>query len=92
MNVKPLGDLILVKPLEEEAVTQSGIVLPNTADKGKKAEGEVIAIGDGEDIVKLGLNVGDIVLFGKYSGEDVELDDKDHKFLKDDEILAVVQK
>jgi len=92
MNIKPLGDRILVKPLEEEAVTQSGIILPDTADKEKKEQGEIIAIGDGEDVTKLGINIGDIVMFGKYAGEDVEVDKVDYKFLKDDEVLAVVQK
>ena len=92
MNIKPLGDRILVRPLEEETVTQSGIVLPDTADKEKKEEGEIIAIGDGEDIKKLNLTVGEIVMFGKYSGEDVKNEDVEYKFLKDDEVLAIVQK
>lgn len=92
MNLKPLGDRVLVKPLEEEAVTASGIVLPDTADKEKKEEGEVIAIGDGEEVKKLGLNVGDIVIFGKYSGDEAEVDGVEYKFLKDEDVLAVVQK
>jgi len=91
MSLKPLGDRILVKPLSEEETTKSGIVLPDTVDKEKKAEGEVIGIGDGEDIKKLGLSEGDKVLFGKYSGEDVEYEDDELKFLKYDEVLAVVK-
>lgn len=92
MNVKPLGDRILVKPLTEEEVTKSGIILPATIDKEKKAEGEVIGIGDGEKIQKLGLKIGDKVFFGKYSGDDLEFNDEDYKFLKHDEVLAVVIK
>ncbi|MBU0732133.1 co-chaperone GroES [Patescibacteria group bacterium] len=91
MALQPLGDRILVKPLSEEETTKSGIVLPDTVDKEKKAEGEILGIGDGEDIKKLGLKEGDKVLFGKYSGEDVEYEEDELKFLKYDEILAVVK-
>ncbi|MBU0671111.1 MAG: co-chaperone GroES [Patescibacteria group bacterium] len=91
MSLKPLGDRILVKPLTEEETTKSGIVLPDTVDKEKKAEGEVMGIGDGEDIKKLGLVEGDKVLFGQYSGEDVKYEDDELKFLKYDEVLAVVK-
>ena len=91
MALQPLGDRILVKPLTEEETTKSGIVLPDTVDKEKKAEGEILGIGDGEDIKKLGLKEGDKVLFGKYSGDDVEYEDDELKFLKFDEVLAVVK-
>ncbi|MFH0819012.1 MAG: co-chaperone GroES [Patescibacteria group bacterium] len=91
MNLQPLGDRILVKPLTQEEVTKSGIVLPSSADKEKKAEGEILGIGEGEKIKKLGLKIGDKVLFGKYSGDDVEYNDDEYKFLKHDEILAVVK-
>ncbi|MDP3970685.1 MAG: co-chaperone GroES [bacterium] len=91
MNLQPVGDRILVRPMSEEEVTASGIVLPDTVDREKKAEGEIIAIGDGEDVKKLNLEVGSKVLFGKYAGDDVEYNDEDLKFLKFDEILAVVK-
>ena len=91
MSLQPLGDRILVKPFTEEETSKSGIVLPDTVDKEKKAEGEIIGIGEGEDIKKLGLKEGDKVLFGKYSGEDVDYEDAELKFLKFDEILAVVK-
>lgn len=91
MNLQPVGDRILVRPLTEEEVTQSGIVLPDTVDKEKKAEGEVLAIGDGEKVKKLDIKVGETVLFGKYSGDDIEYNNEDLKFLKHDEILAVVK-
>lgn len=91
MNLQPVGDRVLVRPLSEEEVTASGIVLPDTVDREKKAEGEVIAIGDGEDVTKLNLKVGDKVVFGKYSGDEIEYDNEDLKFLKHDEILAVVK-
>jgi len=91
MNIKPLGDRVLVKPLASEEKTASGILLPETADKQKKEQGEVIAIGSGEDIVKLGLKVGDKVIFGKYSGDEIEIEKQEYKFLKDDEVLGKVE-
>jgi len=91
MNLKPLGDRIIVKPVTEEEVTKSGIVLPDTVEKEKKEEGEVMAIGDGEKIQKLGLNKGDKVIFGKYSGEEVTLEDIEYKVLKEEDVLAKVE-
>ena len=91
MKLKPLGDRIIVKPVTEEEVTKSGIVLPDTVEKEKKEEGEVVAVGDGEKITKLGLKQGDKVIFGKYSGEEVNIDDVEHKVLKDEDILAKVE-
>ena len=90
MSIQPLGDRVLVKVLETEQTTASGIVLPDSA-KEKKAEGEVIAIGDGEDIKKLNLSVGDVVLFGKYSGDEVEVEKVEHKILEEKDVLAVVK-
>ena len=90
MNIKPLGDRILVKPLKSEEVTKSGIVLPDSAEKEKKEQGEVVAIGDGEKIQKLGLKVGQKVLFGKYSGDEVEMDKIEYKFLKEEDVLGIV--
>jgi chaperonin GroES len=91
MNIKPLGDRILVKPLTSEEVTKSGIVLPDTAEKEKKEQGQIVAIGDGEKIQKLGLKIGDKVLFGKYAGEEVEMEKVEYKFLKDEDVLGIVQ-
>ena len=91
MKLKPLGDRIIVRPVTEEEVTKSGIVLPDTVEKEKKEEGEIIAIGDGEKITKLGLKEGDKVIFGKYSGEEVTIDDVEHKVLKDEDVLAKVE-
>ena len=79
MNVKPLGDRILVQQLTSEEVTKSGIVLPDTAEKEKKAQGKIVAAGNGEEIAKLGLKIGDVVVFGKYSGEEVEIDENGKK-------------
>lgn len=91
MKLRPLGDRIVVMPKTEEEVTKSGIVLPDTVEKEKKEEGKVMAIGTGEKITKLGLKVGDTVMFGKYSGEDVTVDDVEYKVLKDEDVLAVLE-
>ncbi|MBX4186901.1 MAG: co-chaperone GroES [Candidatus Doudnabacteria bacterium] len=91
MQIKPLGDRVLVKPLTTEEVTKSGIVLPDTAEKEKKEQGEIVAIGEGEKIRKLNLKIGDKVLFGKYAGEEVEVDKVDYKFLKDEDVLGIVE-
>jgi len=99
MKLKPLGDRIIVKPVTEEEVTKSGIVLPDTVEKEKKEEGEVMAVGDGEKIKKLGLKEGDKVIFGKYAGEEITVDaltggtriDVEYKVLKEEDILAKVE-
>lgn len=91
MKLKPLGDRIIVKPLKDEEVTKAGIVLPDTVEKEKKEQGEVISVGNGEKIAKLGLKAGDKVLFGKYSGEDVKVGEEEFKVLKDEEVLAVIE-
>lgn len=91
MKLKPLGDRIIVKPVTEEEITKAGIVLPDTVEKEKKEEGEVMAIGDGEKVKKLGLKQGDRVIFGKYAGEEVEVDDIEYKVLKEEDVLAKLE-
>lgn len=97
MKVKPIGDRILVQQLKQEEVTASGIVLPDSADKEKKAQGKIVALGAGSEIERLGLKVGDVVVFGKYSGEEIEVDKQEYKILsvskeKDDsDVLAVIE-
>ena len=101
MKVKPLGDRILVKQLSSEEVTKSGIVLPSTAEKNEKSQYEIVALGNGEEVAKLGLKPGDVVVAGKYSGDEVDMEDnKDDKYKilfvgreKDEsDILALVEK
>jgi len=91
MKLRPLGDRVIVKPSTDEEVTKAGIVLPDTVEKEKKEEGEVIAVGSGDKIQKLGLKPGDKVIFGKYSGDEVEVEDIEYKVLKDEDILAVIE-
>ncbi len=101
MKVKPLGNRVLVKQLSSEEVTKSGIVLPDTADKEKKAQGKIVELGNGEEVKTLGLKVGDTVVFGKYAGEEVEMEEDgkkiEYKILyvgkeKDDsDVLAIIE-
>lgn len=97
MKIKPIGDRILVQQSTQEEVTKSGIVLPATVEKEKKAQGKIITLGTGPTIKELGLKAGDTVVFGKYSGEEIEIDGEEYRILnvsktKDDsEVLAVVE-
>ena len=81
MKLKPLGDRIIIKPLEAEKVTSSGIIIPDTAEQEQKSQGEVVAVGEGERIKKLGLKIGDKVLYGKYSGDEFKEDNVEYKIL-----------
>lgn len=92
VKIKPLGDRILVKPLQNEEITKSGIVLPESAEKEQKEQGEVVAVGAGDKIKKLGLKPGQTVVFGKYGGDEIEIDKVEYKFLKDEDILGIVEK
>ena len=92
MAIRPLDDRVLVEPLEAEEKTAGGILLPDTA-KEKPQQGKVIAVGPGKptdkgDRLPLGVKVGDTVLFGKYSGSDVEVSGKEYKILREADILA----
>ncbi len=80
----------MVTPLTEAETTTSGIIVPDTIDKEKKAEGSVVAIGDGEKIQKFNLKEGDKVIFGKYAGEEVKVGGTEYKILTDEDVLAVV--
>ncbi len=96
MNLKPLGDRVIVEPLEKDEVTASGIYLPETA-KEKPQEGLVLAIGPGRlddngKRIAMEVSNGDKVIYAKYSGTEVKLDDKKYLILSEKDILAVVTK
>ena len=93
-NVRPLGDRVLVKPKGREEMTKSGIVLPDTA-KEKPQEGSVVAVGTGRllesgERVPMELKVGDSVLYSKYAGTEVKLDNEDHLILRETDILTIM--
>jgi chaperonin GroES len=94
MNLKPLGDRLLVKPIEQEEKTASGIILPETA-KEKPQEGEVLAIGPGgrkEDGSRISMDVavGDRVLYAKYAGTEIKMDGVKYLILRESDVLAIV--
>ena len=87
MTVKPLGERLLIKPIKEEKKTEGGIVLPDTA-KEKPQKAEVIAIGD--KVEDLDIQVGDKVIFAKYAGTEIKIDDEDYIIIEVNDILAKV--
>ena len=94
MKINPLGDRVLVQPVEEAEVAKGGIIIPDTA-KEKPQEGKVVAVGTGkldEDgkVIPFNVKKGDIVLMPKYGGTEVKLDDKTYQIVREDDILAVI--
>ncbi|UCF35587.1 MAG: co-chaperone GroES [Acidobacteriota bacterium] len=96
MSIKPLHDRVLVKRIEAEEQVRGGIVIPDSA-KEKPQEGEVVATGDGKVLdngqnVALAVKKGDRILFGKYSGTEVKIDDEEYLIMREDEILGILKK
>lgn len=94
-KVKPLHDRIIVKRLDEEETTAGGIIIPDTA-KEKPQEGMVVAVGSGRrdddgKVIALDVKAGDKVLFGKYSGTEIELDGEEHLIMREDDILGIIE-
>jgi chaperonin GroES len=95
MNVRPLGEKVLIKRVEAEGKTAGGIVLPDTA-KEKPKEGKVVALGDGKVLksgerAKFQIKKGDRVLFSSYGGTEVRIDGEDYLLMSEDDILAVIE-
>lgn len=94
MNIKPLGDRVVIKKIEAEETTKSGIVLPGTA-KEKPQMAEVVAVGPGGVVegkeVTMYVKVGDKVIFSKYAGTEIKFDGQEYTVLKQDDLLAVVE-
>jgi len=95
MRVRPLHDRVLIKRIEEKEVVKGGIIIPDTA-KEKPMEGEVFGVGPGkiQDDGKraaMDVKVGDRILFGKYAGTEIKIDDEDYVIMREEEILAVLE-
>ncbi|MFC1890577.1 co-chaperone GroES [Thermodesulfobacteriota bacterium] len=95
MNIRPLGDRVIVKRIEEEETSSGGIIIPDSA-KEKPLEGEVVAVGSGKVLENgkkqpLDIKAGDRVLFGKYAGTDVKIEGEEHLILREDDILGVIE-
>ena len=95
MNFRPLHDRILIKRIEEKETVKGGIIIPDTA-KEKPQEGEVVAVGSGkknEDgkVVPLDVKAGDRILFGKYSGSEIKMDNEEYLILREEEVLGILE-
>ncbi len=96
MKIRPLQDRVIVKRVEEEEKTKGGIIIPDTA-KEKPQEGKVVAVGKGkvnEDgkIIPLDVKVNDRILFGKYSGSEINIEGEEHIIMREEDILGVIEK
>lgn len=89
MNIKPLADRVLVKPAPAEEKTLGGIIIPDTA-KEKPLQGTVLAVGNGTKDEEMILKSGDVVLYGKYSGTEVELENEKYLIMRQNDVLAVI--
>jgi chaperonin GroES len=95
MKIRPLHDRLLVERLEEKEVKKGGIIIPDTA-KEKPQEAKVIAVGNGKVTdegkkIPLAVKAGDKILFGKYSGSEVKIDDKEYLIMREDDVLAILE-
>ncbi len=95
MNFRPLYDRVLVKRVKAEEKTSSGLIVPDSA-REKPLEATVIAVGSGRQngdgtVTDMSLSVGDMILFGKYTGDEIKLDGEDHIILREEDVLAIVE-
>lgn len=89
MNIKPLGDRVLVEPTAAEEVTMGGIIIPDSA-KEKPLRGKVLAVGNGTKDEDMALKAGDEVLYGKYAGTEIEFENKKYIIMRQSDVLAVI--
>ena len=90
MIIKPLGDRVLVEPAQAEEVTAGGIIIPDSA-KEKPLKGKVIAVGNGTKDEEMIVKVGDVVLYGKYAGTEIELDGAKYLIMRQSDILGIIE-
>ena len=95
MNIRPLGDRIVVKRLEEEETSQGGIIIPDSA-KEKPQKGEVLAVGAGKKgddgkVIPMDVSKGDKILFGKYSGNEIKIESEECLIMREDEVLGIIE-
>lgn len=93
LNIIPLADRIIVKPLEPKEVKKGGIIIPDTA-KEKPQEGEIVAVGKGktEDgkLIPMEVKLGDKILYGKYSGTEIKINDEEYLIMREEDVLAII--
>ena len=89
--MKPINDRVVVKPAQAEEKTQGGIIIPDTA-KEKPQRGEIVAVGPGKDGNLMTVAVGDVVLYGKYAGQELSYEGSDYLIMREDDILVILEK
>ena len=89
LNIRPLADRVVVQPNAAETTTASGIIIPDTAQE-KPQKGTVVAVGNGKPDEPMTVKVGDSVLYGKYSGTELKLDDQDYMIMRESDIFAII--
>jgi len=87
--MKPIADRVIIKPAPADEKTKGGLIIPDTA-KEKPQRGEVIAVGSGKDGNLMTVHVGDIVLYGKYSGQEINFEGQDYLIMREDDVLCVI--
>ena len=91
MNLRPLGDRVIVQALPKEETTKAGIILPETVNKESRQEGKIVAVGSGEKVSKLELSTGQKVVFSEYGGSEIKIEGEEYKILNHDDLLAIVE-
>lgn len=96
MKIKPMNDYLLIEPLKQEEITKGGIVIPETAREERPIKGKVIAVGPGKlndkgERIPLTIKEGQVVIFKKYAPDEVKVDDKEYYFVREDDILAIIE-
>lgn len=96
MKVKPLSDYILVEPIRQEEITKGGVLIPETAREERAIRGKVIAVGPGKlndkgERIPVSVKEGQIIIFKKYAPDEIKIDDKEYYFIREDDIMAVIE-
>jgi chaperonin GroES len=96
MKLKPMNDYLLIEPIKEDEVTKGGIVIPETAREERAIKGKVIAVGPGKlnekgERIPLTIKEGQTVIFKKYAPDEIKIDDKEYYFVREDDVLAIIE-
>lgn len=96
MKIKPFNDYVLVEPIKQEEITKGGIIIPETAREERAVKGKVIAVGPGKinekgERVPINIKEGQVIIFKKYAPDEVKVDDKEYYFIREDDIMAILE-
>jgi len=96
MKVRPLSDYILVEPIRQEEITKGGVLIPETAREERAIRGKVIAVGPGRlnekgERIPVSVKEGQIIIFKKYAPDEIKIDDKEYYFIREDDIMAIIE-